>query len=164
MKTVYEATMHARLSARYHDRRRAFYGRLSKVVQFVTILSGSGTASTALLSAPTGLVLFLGAVVSASSAAELVFGWGDKSYTHSSLFRRWVEVEQALVGLDDEATAPAEVERAMIAIECDEPPTMNGVVAICQNELSRSSGHLDAIKPIPWHRRVFAHFFQFHTA
>lgn len=144
-QTMYSLLFDVRRSARYHNRRRAFFDRLNLTSNAVSTIFGSAAVATALTQAPnsSGLVTAsIAAVVSAVSAVNLVVGSARMARTHQDLAKRFIDLEAAMVKAPDETKEQLRqftVER--LRVEQEEPPVMRNLDTLCHNELLTAMGH-----------------------
>ena len=72
-------------SARYHQRREAFYEFLDKTAKAIAVIFGAATVSTFLDKAHPDLKSWVSASISISSTLSLVFGLSQKARLHLDL-------------------------------------------------------------------------------
>jgi len=149
-----------RRSIRYHNRRRQFFDRISKVTDALTAIAGSGTIIAALSQNFTNFSVYLAATTAVFSAINLVFDTKGNSRLHHDLARQFISIEKDLV---DPALTPAIINKAesdRLEIEAGEPPILRVLDLICHNELLRAIGREDdGYFDIKFWRSMFAHLF-----
>ncbi len=148
-------------SARYHDRREAFYNFLSNVALFLGAIYGSA-AAVAFIEKAGGLTLIVsGFIVSVATGVSLVAGSGSMARQHAVLRRRFVDLEREIElargsWTDDDL---AELTGERLLIEAEEPPVRRILSLIVYNEQLQAQGYkrTDLVK-IPWWQTRIAHF------
>lgn len=132
----------ARLNSRYHRTRAAHYQRIAKGTNALTLVLGSSAAASILAVSPTlGTVLATGAALAA--AVSLVYDPPRRWYEHELLAKRWLQFETDAATLElecaDEPPRPllAALEQKQLAIEADEPPVHEVVLAVCDADTAR---------------------------
>jgi hypothetical protein len=132
-----------RRSARYHDRRRAFFEVLHKITSVLTILlAGSVIFGIAHDGAkdPAWLVS-VALAASLLSAFDLVVGYANKAALHRELKNRFSALQISILcggATEDEWIAH---ERERLQIEQDEPPVYRALDLLCHNELLKAEGY-----------------------
>lgn len=124
-------------SARYHDRRRAFFDFWHRLTAGLSLIFASAAAAT-LLNA-TGHSVALGAafIVAVLSAVDLVVGTAERARKHDDLRRRFIGLLRCIQSDEDlvpETLAAWADER--LSIELDEPPIYRALDLLCENELA----------------------------
>jgi hypothetical protein len=141
-------------SIRYHQRRRAHYDRIHRMLMFLIILSGS--AAFASVTVPFVPSQWFGAVAAVIAALDLVWGFSHRARDHEILVRDFTELAATVNATEISVPALAAWTNRRLEIEAKEPPTFWAVEADCYNEAARA---LDAdrefLVSIPWmHRRL----------
>jgi hypothetical protein len=152
--TPYQLLLRVRLSARYHQQRRRVLQRRARILAYVNTALALGVVTTVLHDSHLGwLQITLSFGVALLTLADTLLGWNAQAFDHLSLYRRWLETEQWMMGVDlnDEA-ARREAMQRIVAIEADEPPENRAAVDSCDNELLRAEGHAPAHKIGWWGR------------
>lgn len=147
-------------SQRYHSRRTSFFGRWNKLTAFTGVIGGSAVFASVGNQMPWLATIGAAAVV-VISGADLVIGTSEMSRMHNDLRRRFCELEAAIVSTVTTTESDiAKWKAQRIAIESDEPPTHVALNLLCDNELSRSYGHLSGHQEhaVPWYKKLTAHF------
>lgn len=154
------------LSVLYHQKRERFFESLDKTVKAIAIIGGSASFAAAVNTSTAGDVLlkWATAAIAVASALALVFGFSDRSKRHAELARNFRELEAAIIGrgkrdFDEDDLKVWESKARML--ETSEPPSLNLLVLICQNEIAIATGQHDKIVRIPKRKRWFAHIFSF---
>jgi len=158
------------VSVRYHDRRRAFFDLMHKLVAAVSVLGGSaavfGVVSLLKEWQFGELTILVGALaVSMLNTLDLVIGFSPKAREHDSLYRRYIELDAEMV--KDLNPSPETVrawESKVLMIERDDPPVYWGIYAQCWNQSVHSLGRkkhglLDTDKFRLWFG--LGHFFRY---
>jgi len=145
----------------YHARRCAFYERLAKASDFMSII-GASTALTAIGSYFPKWIGVVGAFLALiASSLVLVIGAASMAHRHDNLRRRFCELEAKIQEEID--ASPAKVgrwKRDRVAIEVDEPPTYWALSVLCERELARTLGSDDPEKyALPWYKAITANIF-----
>lgn len=148
-----------RRSVRYHDRRRAFYERLHRVTNVLTILmAGSVLHELGRSGQPAGWLVAISAMAAILAAIDMVAGFSAYAALHRDLKSRFGALEIAMFSGDaDEETWKAHrVKR--LEIERDEPPVYRALDLLCHNELAAADGWKRKDNPdhfsdlTPWQR------------
>jgi len=128
-----------RRSIRYHQRRRAFYDRLDKTSNMLSLIFGSVAIFGVLQENAKTVALVASATVTVVSSINLVIGSAQRGRDHTDLMRKYVELEKRMLGEKSEERF-LEVATARLNIEAEEPPVMHVLNAICHNEMMRAMG------------------------
>ena len=144
--------------SRYHQRRRAHYDLMHRVLMFFVIVSGS--ASFAQIA---GHPDVFGALAAACGAIDLLWGVSDKARDHEMLHRRFMDV---LIRIKQIAEPSAEwarqIHTELSAIYADEPPAYRVLNADCHNQVAQARLGKDApLLTIPPQYRFFMNLFRF---
>ena len=121
------------LSILYHGKRRAWFDRWREGAAYLAALSGTAVCASALNQFPKSTVVF-GILVVLLSTADLVFQWSRKARDHEDLYRRFTELERAMIGMGEDKFKDkhlVEFTDRRLAIEADETdhlqsPTADG--------------------------------------
>ena len=123
-------------SLRYHQRRRAHYERLHRLVMFGVILSGSAALGD-VFAEPKCFAL-LGTIL---ATLDLVFGFSMKARDHVMLYSDFtallIEIRTAVKPTE---RLLGEWDRRRLEIEAKEPPIFWAVEASCDNEVTLARG------------------------
>ncbi len=140
-------------SVRYHDRREAFFARVSRVATWLSAVS-STAAIGAMVDESKIAGMVLAGFAASLSVASLVLGAGDMARKHLDLRRRFIALERQIARGATAATdaAVAEWTAQRLEIEEGEPPTLVTLNRICSNEQTRAQGWGYIFK-IGWWRR-----------
>lgn len=134
-----------RRSMRYHDRRRAFFERMHRVTNVLTVLmAGSVLFELGRAGETAAWLMLLGVAAALLAALDMVVGYGARAALHGDLKRRFAELEIAMArgGLEPQQWAEHEITR--LAIERDEPPVYRALDLLCHNEQLAAEGVQDA--------------------
>lgn len=146
-----------RRSVRYHNRRRAFFDRLDKITNMVSVIFGSAAVFGVMDVNFKTLALTAAAMVTVTSAVNLVLGSSLRARDHADFARRFIALEKEM-----EIHAPiAETLKRLTAqrldIESDEPPIMRVLDCLCHNEQMRAQGYSpEQFAKIRWWQSLFA--------
>lgn len=127
-----------RRSARYHDRRRAFFEWWHRLTNFVTILLAGAVLSEILGRDSPPILKVLAGIGALLGAADLVVGFAGRGQKHRSFRQRFIELEKLLHG--DEA-ATSSVQESRLNIESEEPPIYRGLDVLTHNEVCIAMGY-----------------------
>ncbi|EHG5077516.1 hypothetical protein J3143_004720 [Salmonella enterica] len=129
-----------RRCVRYHNRRRAFYDRIDKLSNLLSLVLGSATIYGILAQASNGLALCSAAVVTIFSSLNLVLASSQQARVHYDLARRFGDLEMAMIQMVPSEKKLIELQKARLSIEKDEPPALRVLDCICYNEQLRAMG------------------------
>ena len=147
-----------RRSVRYHNRRRMFFDRCHVVTSFLGVIFGSATFLSILAGAGSGYALAAAAIVTLSSAIDLVVGTVKMARLHADLARQFISLEKALIP-EESFSRLDELETQRLEIEAGEPPPLRVLDSMCHNELARALGYPSSeFKGIRWYQRLLAQF------
>lgn len=162
-------------SARYHMRRRAHYNRIGRTFSFFIIIAGSAafarlrdTATAPGSSQASVQPFWLGLVIAAIGAIQLVWDPAKRAKDHEVLFREFQKLIAEMKGstLRDKDTLASWLRRREL-IEADEPETFNALEADCRNEVLRVFYEPDEAaekrQVIPWYARLLMHWVPFES-
>ena len=156
---------HVRRSVRYNSHRQKHYDWWHRLVVFVALLFGSVSVVTLAteLSAylPTWGKLLPSVVVSGFAGLDLIWGNLQNARMHADFVRQFTDLERRLVGPDGKTDAViASVRDKLLELEATEPPVLQVLDTLCQNELVRSMGYPKSQHiPVGFWQRVWAQFF-----
>lgn len=147
-----------RLSSTYHLERRRFFEDWNRWVQFLAIVLGSG-ACVALTGKGTEVAIWLTFGVTALSAANLVIGFGRRSWEHARLHDQFVDLEnehrRAVCSLD----AYNDLMERKRNLDKVEPVPMPYLITRCHRDLMRADGYNeDALPKLHWCKRLLANY------
>lgn len=146
-------------SMRYHQRRRAHYERLHRLVMLLIIISGSAAFARYQPE-------FAGLGATVLGALDLVFGLGTKARDHHVLYRQFSDLARRARKI--EGPAPAELEELRnerLAIEVDEPPIFWALETDCYDEVCRAWGRQPSQQhELRWYHRLLMHWLRFEQA
>lgn len=150
-----------RRSARYHDRRRAFFERLHRLTSVLTVLmAGSVLFEIGRSGETAGWLMGLAVIAALLAASDVVVGYSSRANQHLGLKARFVDLEMAILKGDETSEVWTEHHLVRLGIERDEPPIYRALDLLCHNELLRAEG-CDASKlvvltdPQRWTRHFF---------
>ena len=156
----HELLFSIRRSVRYHNRRRMFFERLSRIITFLSLLGGSATVAAVLAKLGEPWILGFAILVAVSAAADLVIGTAKSARLHNDLARQFIVVEKQIV-----TASPFSQEilhhltSQRLDIEQQEPPVLRVLDTLCHNELLRAMGYdRQHFKMVKWYQRWFAQF------
>ena len=151
------------VSYAYHRKRQRFFDLLDKGTKALTVLVGAS-----LLGEPVRQYLPLVAgAISGLGLLSLVFGYGDRKQSHKEMAECFMQQRagvdrQGVEVLTEDAVAGWESELARLCSR--EPPTLNALVTICQNEQNIALGHPESVHRLPWYQRLLANWCSFTTS
>lgn len=148
-------------SIRYHQRRRAYYDRLDKTSNMLSLIFGSAAIFGVLQEKYKVVAIIASGVVTVVSSINLVVGSAQRGRDHTDFMRKYVELEKSMLG---EATQQRllELKERRLSIEAEEPPVMRVLNMICYRELMRATGYpKDQWPKIGWFQSCVAQFFDF---
>ena len=149
-----------RRSVRYHDKRRQHFAGVHNFVTLVAFLLGTGTLAAFVegFYLPVWLKLLPALLATVLLGISLVYRVSEKASLHNDLKRRFIGLEQKMIGAsedDKEKLIPAYADERL-AIEAEELPIKRVLDIICHNELMRAQGypddHEDMWEIKCWHR------------
>lgn len=147
----------ARLSIRYHNRRRAFFDVVNLCASAVAVIFSSG-AIGALLAKSTELAAWSAVVVTVFAGVNLVLRSSERARQHHDLTRRFIALEIKLIPATESQFSELYGEKLLI--EADELPPLDILAVICHNDQVSAEGHGPGRKVNLWFwQRMFAHFF-----
>ena len=149
------------LSVLYHQKRERFFDVWDKLTKGVAIVGGS--AALARVAGDTGLTV-AATLITVTSTAALVLGFADRSKRHAELARNFRSLEAEIAERGEREYTEKDLSRweaKQRTIETSEPPALGVLVVLCQNELKIAAGHREMVVPIPWHKRLLAHYWDF---
>ncbi|QZD72897.1 hypothetical protein [Pseudomonas sp. 3-2] len=148
-----------RRSIRYHQRRRAFYDKLDKISNMLSLIFGSVAVYGTLEDNAKNVALIASAIVTIFSSINLVVGSATRARDHTDYMRKYVALEKLMLK-DKSEDLLREVTAERLSIEAEEPPVLHVLNAMCHNELMRAMGYakedLPKIGPI---QRLVSQFF-----
>lgn len=149
-----------RRSMRYHDRRYAFFDRMHRLTNLLTILmAGSVLYDLGKTGEAAWWLTVLGAVAALLAALDMVLGYSGRATLHRDLKSRFAQLEiDMLIGSEAAETWNAH-QMKRLAIERDEPPIYRVVDSLCRNEQLRAEGIDDPrqFDTVGWWQRCTSH-------
>ncbi len=154
-----------RRSARYHDRRRAFFQRMHQITGVLTILLAGGVLFELAGTGETSLWLkLIGLVAAVFSSADIVVGYAANENLHSRLRQRFCDLEMAVVA------GSGTIHSFMadrLRIEQDEPPVYRALDLLCMNEELIAQGYsradaedLQHFSDLEWYQSLTANLYR----
>jgi len=144
-------------SLRYHQRRRAHYERLHKIVMFGVILSGSIVFAE--------ITPYMGLVGVVLATLDLVFGFAPKSRDHVMLHSDFTAL-----AIDIRSTSEPDQQklnewtRRRLEIEAKEPPTFWAIEASCYNEVCFARGcEKEGLVQLKPRHKIFMNWIKFES-
>jgi hypothetical protein len=116
----YATQFSVRRSIRYHQRRRAFYDRLDKTSNMLSLILGSAAIYGILQVNAKEVALIASAAVTVVSSINLVVGSAQRGRDHTDFMRKYVELEKRMLGVASE-TLLLEIQSTRLSIEAEEP-------------------------------------------
>lgn len=118
------------ISARYHNRRRAFIDLWHRILMLITIMTGSIAAADLL-----GYVKYLAFAAAFFAALDLVFALSDKARDHEFLYRSFGQLLAEIRSTSNPTENDIrQWQIKKIEIEADEPAIFWALQALCYNE------------------------------
>jgi hypothetical protein len=131
-----------RRSVRYHNKRKRFFERMRRMLNFVTMALGVATLGILLAKVDTGWAISTAAAVSFFAMIDLLLNTSEGARLHADLSRRYLDLEADLVKAGEhpgeEQARDFSAQRLRIASE--EPPMMRVLDCECHNDLVRAMG------------------------
>ncbi|CRM51508.1 MULTISPECIES: hypothetical protein [Pseudomonas] len=157
----YTTQFSVRRSIRYHQRRRAFYDRLDKLSNMLSLIFGSAAIYGVLEENAKSVALVSSAIVTIVSSINLVVGSAQRGRDHTDFMRKYVELEKSMLGVECEDRL-LQVQTERLNIEAEEPPVMHVLNAMCHNEMMRAMGFKKKELPkIGFFQALLAQLFDF---
>ena len=128
------------VAIRYHDRRRAFFDAMNRLVAGVTVVAGSAALAGLIikLKGITGVgewVILGGAfIVTILNAWSLVSGFAVQARDHDDLCRRYIRLDADIAGSEHTVEKVRSWRSQFLLIQHDAPPTYWAVYGLCWNE------------------------------
>lgn len=154
----HEVLYQVQLSTLYHRRRERFMAFWDRTIKAIAIIGGT-TAFAEVGGAD--VVKIAAAIVAGTATIGLVFGLEERARLHSDLARRFLDLEARILRQGERDFTEEQVAQwaaDLVDIQGSEPPVLGALVVICQNDLARAAGQMDAVHPIGWWRRLTRHF------
>lgn len=156
---LHEQAFYVQRCIRYHMHREDFFGNLNKWNSFLGVVFGS-TAIASLLQGCNTLTLASAALVTVSSAMDLVVGTSAKMLLHGDLRKRFLMIEMGLLASDLTSEKLHQAKIECRKIEADEPPGLPFLNEMAANEVIQAIYPAEAAKEyladLPWHKKVTA--------
>ena len=146
-----------RRSVRYHHRRRAFFDRLDKFTNMVSVIFGSAAVFGVMDANFKTLAIGAAAIVTITSAVNLVLGSSLRARDHADFARRFITLEKEMEINAPDAETLKRLTTLRLDIESDEPPVMRVLDCVCHNEQMRAQGYPpEQFAKIRWWQAFFA--------
>ena len=164
----YKLLFDVRRSARYDDRRRAFFDRLQQINSGMAILlSGSVLFDIARPGDTPGWMYVLAVAAAVLSVWDIVVGYARMADRHRDLRARWCQMEIDMLAADPES-GWSDFSRCRLEIEKDEPPVYRALDVLCHNELLVADNHgkpgeCEGWFNLPPYQRWTSQVFQWHN-
>lgn len=143
------------VSYRYHRKRQRFFDLVDKATKAATVLAGASLLGETVKN---NLPL-AAAVISSLGLVSLVFGYGDRKQAHKEMAESFMHLQAKVdeAGLTDFTAAQlAQWEAECSRLDAREPPDLQALVTICQNEQATATGNAAHVYPLPLHQRLLA--------
>ena len=135
-----------------------FFDRWHVITSFLGVIFGSATFLSILAGAGAGYALAAAAIVTLSSAIDLVVGTVKIARLHADLARQFINLEKTLIP-EESLSRLDDLETQRLEIEAAEPPPLRVLDSMCHNELLRGMGYPSSeFKTIRWYQRLLAQF------
>lgn len=147
------------LSTIYHRKRERFFALLDRLGKACALIAGTAVFSKLLLE---DFKAYAGLFVAVVTLLSLVFSWADKARLHNELAQKFFQVQAAIAAAGERGFTEEQInlwKSQIHLIEVGEPPTLSGLVQLCQNQLAIAARDKDAFFPMKWWKRWFVHFF-----
>jgi len=147
-----------RLCSAYHLERRRFFEFWNRLAQFLAIALGS-SACLALTGKGTQTAMWLTFSVTILSAANLVIGFGRRSWEHARLHDQFVDIENAYRRATSSLDAYNDLMERKRNLDKAEPVPMPYLITRCHIDLMRADGHDEREWPkLHWCKRLLANY------
>lgn len=142
-----------RLCSAYHLERRRFFEFWNRLAQFLAIALGS-SACLALTGKGTQLAMWLTFDVTILSAANLVIGFGRRSWEHARLHDQFVDLENVYRRASCSVDSYNDLMERKRNLDKAEPVPMPYLITRCHIDLMRADGYEEETWPKlrPWQR------------
>lgn len=129
-----------RRSVRYHNRRRSFFDRFSKLTTIMSVLGGSAIIVSILSKVNNLWALCFSVIVAIAATFDLVINSSQMARFHHDMSRKYIEIEKNMVLKNPDNLLISQWTAARLDIEAEEPPVLHILNTICHNELCRALG------------------------
>lgn len=130
-----------RRSARYHERRKAFFELVQNIFSFLTIVMAGVVLMDVIKQGDTPRwVLWIGVGAALLSALDLVIGFSKKASIHSALREKFADLEIDIISGKQDGEIWNEYQKKRLLIEKDEPAIYYAIDGMCRNELLIADG------------------------
>lgn len=144
--THHDLIFRVRRSTRYHSHRQRYFDRWHQVVIFFALAFSALPVFVFRTELATYLPSWASIVppllVSLVASLDLLVGFSQRARTHTDFIRQFTDLERQLVAPDGkEDTTVALVHGEVLALEATEPPVLQVLDTLCQNELLRAEDY-----------------------
>ena len=161
-KDAYALVYRCWLSRIYHLKRERFFDLCDSLTKTLALIAGA--ASIAKIFNPDQLLIF-GVLITITSALSLVVGYAKKARCHADFAKTFIVTEAKIVEAGVLSREQVDALHAeVIRLEMNEPRTLGALVRICQNEIAVARGNKQDIRPVPFFKRLLAHFYDWELA
>lgn len=151
--------MRIRLSSLYHLERRRFFEDWNRVTQFLSVVLGSGACVALVNETSKGAAIWLTFAVTVLSAANLVVGFGRRSWDHARLHDQFVDLESEQRRAECTKGSLNDITERKRNLDKAEPAPMPYLVTRCQIDLMRADGYESNEWPkLHWFKRMAANY------
>jgi hypothetical protein len=151
-------------SLRYHQRRRAFFETVHRILMLMVIILGSA-AATSIFGTSSTLLALMTALV---GAFDLVWAPGSKARDHLVLHQRFSALTTEILRTPNPSPRQiVEWSAKRVEIETDEPPIYWALERDCYNEVCHAWGrdqNPNALNKLSHLERWFMNFYRFDQA
>jgi hypothetical protein len=157
------------VAIRYHQRRRAWWMTLDRLVKGISVLAGS-TALVGLITLVRSregsgeLILLLSSfLIALLNAWDLVVGFAQQAQTHHDLAKGYVQLDADLVAIapSDEAKLE-ELYSQYILFGKDEPPVYWAIYTQCYNQALIARSLDEKLRALPLWKLYLGYLFRMH--
>jgi len=150
--------LRVRLGVSYHRKRERFFDTLDKITKAIALLGASSVLAS--LAVGQSEVVVQVAIVLSSTLA-LVLDWSNRARDHSDLAVRYSQLDRDIAAAGEQDFTDqhlAQWEAKFCEIEAIEPPSLHGLIQICQDEFDMAAGKVVERERLSIWRRFRAHF------
>ncbi len=141
-RTLVEAHNDLAYNIRLQERHVRFLKRLRAVLAFV-VLCGGATAFSELVNTSPFLRGLAAVLVAGCAFTDVLADFAGRAAAHDQQRRRYLELRSRSAGLGLE-----EIDRELARIEADDPTTIQALCLPAMNDVLRSRGYEDAVRPL----------------
>ena len=121
------------LSSLYHEHRECFLGNCHRIIFFIIIVSSSGSLLASGLFRGSTIIAILTLCPALLAGLDLVVNFSSASQTHRFLRYRYSSLESQLAGKEINPTTLEGIEKDIIRLMAEEPPTYLALLYHCTN-------------------------------